>query len=69
MGREDTACNGGSEPYLEHSWVCQDGSEQVHVVMQRQRINYIVLLPCRQQTVVCAGQRPGKRAAAAQKPT
>ena len=32
---------------LEHSRVCQEGSEQVHVIMQRQSIHYIVLLPCK----------------------
>lgn len=34
------------EVYLEDEWVCKDGSEQVHVVMQSQGINKVVSCPC-----------------------
>lgn len=39
------ACSQGVD--LEHSRVRQEGSEQVHVIMQGQCIHHIVLLPCK----------------------
>ena len=40
---QGTACSTGVD--LKHGRVCQEGSEQVHVIMQRQRIHHIILQP------------------------